>query len=181
MGVKTVDIPPTVLFRAVSLEYYHKGLSPAGARKASGRFNAHGVSAIYLAFDYTIALAEYYGAEPPTPVVLLPVTVQAKDVIEITSKVGNWPLVWRDWECDWKLARDRIAAGVPNAFCSSWQCGADALKRNCSGIIFPSQQVSGGKNLVLFPEDTAPGRLDIKVHDPLGEILKANPARGKKK
>jgi RES domain-containing protein len=147
---------------------------------ASGRFNAHGVSAVYLAFDYDTALAEYYGSDPARPVVLLPVIVAAKDVIEITPNLGNWPLVWRDWDCDWKLARDQVAAGVPHVTCSSWECGADALRRECSGIIFPSQRPQGGKNLVIFTEDTALGKVQMTVQDPHEEIIKANPAKGRR-
>ena len=117
MGVRIVNLPATELFRITSLEYYNKGLSPAGARIKSGRFNQHGLSALYLSFDYNTGLAEYYRSDPPTPAVVIPIKVEAKDLIEIGPNLGNWPKVWRDWHCDWEFLRDQMAAGVPGVVC----------------------------------------------------------------
>jgi RES domain-containing protein len=181
LGVRIVDLPTTVLYRITSLEYYNKGLSPAGARIESGRFNRHGLSALYLSFDHNTGLAEYYRSDPPTPAVVIPIKVKAKDLIEIGPKLGNWPKIWQDWHCDWELARDRIAAGATNVVCNSWDCGQDTLDRNCAGIIFPSMRFPQGRNIVLFTEDAAPGRIStLRVMDPKGEILKANPAKRRK-
>jgi RES domain-containing protein len=181
LGVKIVDLKPTVLFRVTSPEFYRMGLSPEGSRKVAGRFNPIGRSALYLSFDYPTALTEYYGTEPPVPAVVLPVDLKkANRVIEITDKVGNWPACWRDWQCDWEFARDQILAKVPGAHCSSWECGEDTLYRNCCGIVFPSTKRSGGRNLVLFTESAVQTLFSYEMIDPHDSIGKANPVRKRK-
>lgn len=178
--VKLVDLVGAKLFRATSLQFYRTNPVGVGARLQAGRFNRHGTSALYLSFEMETALKEYFGAEPPTPAVLLPFELNAKNLIEIVPKLGNWPKCWQDWTCDWKAARDLVVAGLADAPCSSWDCAADAIDRKCSGIIYPSIDNPGGKNLVLFMDDATAGAIDCKVNDPYGEIINANPVKRRK-
>lgn len=157
-------------FRAVSLEYYKNGLSPEGARKAAGRFNRLGKSALYVAIEPGTAVKEYYQTDDPRPLVLLPVKVKLVNVIDITGSLIGWPRHWQNWDCNW-----RKALSSPTPDCSSWKCGDDAISRNCSSIIYPSKY--GGGALAIFTEAAPIGSCFVEVNDPYGEILRANPAR----
>lgn len=162
-----------VAFRAVSIPYYHKGMSPAGARQHAGRFNRLGVSAVYLGLDSETAVREYYGSEPETPLVLLPVRYSVRDVIDITGDLTGWPRDWRRWDCDWRAA---LSAKTPD--CSSWRCGDDAIRRRASAVLYPSHYHAGGRALAVFTEDAVIGTVVLDVHDPGRTIRAANPLVG---
>lgn len=163
--LKIINISATIAYRVVSLSYYGAGLSPAGARARAGRFNPSGISALYLSMDAETAIAEYYGGAPPVPAAVLPVEVSAANVIDITGNIAGFPKRWRDWNTDWRSAREDASSEQPVS-CPSWECGKEALQRNCSGILFPSLVKPDGKNLVVFPEIASAGSLSLQVQDP---------------
>ena len=163
-------------YRTTSLQYYSRGFSAVGARKAAGRFNRADVSAVYFALEPQTALAEYWGTEPPRPAVVLPAGLTAIRVIDLTVDLSSLSPDWQDWNCDWKIVRDaELASGTPGD-CASWRCGDMAIAANCSAIMFPSVAHAGGRNVVIFTESITVGhRIDLL--DPFDEIGAANPAK----
>lgn len=172
MPLQVVASMQGIAFRAVSLAYYHNGMSPKGARENAGRFNRKGLSALYIGLDHETAIAEFYGSEPPTPLVLLPVNFDVKNIIDITGDLKGWPRDWKAWNTDWRKALS--AKGKPD--CASWRCGDDAVKRRMSGILYPSKYAPGRNALALFTENAIIGACKAEVHDPFGSIMAANPA-----
>ena len=85
MALTTVSLDKNV-YRASSFQYFSKSLSPAGSRKAAGRFNRSGVSALYLALEPETALAEYWQGPAPTPVALIPVSLTVQRVVDLGSR-----------------------------------------------------------------------------------------------
>lgn len=167
--IQTTDLSQ-IVYRASSLKYHSKALSPAGARKTAGRFNREGVSVLYLACDAQTALAEYWGTGPHNPVVLLSVRLGVKNLVDLTKAHKRWPGDWKNWESDWESA---LSLPVPD--CPSWRCGDDAIRRKAGGIYFPSQKRPGGFNVAFFPEDAVIGTWSLTLIDPFGEIATANP------
>lgn len=165
------------LFRAVSLQYYQKGLSPKGARLNAGRFNRTGTSAVYLAFDELTAIREYHGSNAPTPLVLLPVDIKVQRVVDITGDLSDWDEHWRDWQCDWRAA---LSMKGKRSDCSSWKCSDDVLAANAGAIKYPSLANHGGQSLAFYNEDAVIGTWDMQVRDPMGSIAAANPLGARK-
>lgn len=162
-------------YRALSLRYYRTPFSAKGARLYAGRFNRVGTSALYLAFEQETALSEYHRTGPKRPCVIVTALIEASNLIDLTGDLSALSSDWREWHCDWEAARDALAGGNTTADCPSWRCGDLAIAANCAGIVFPSYQHSGGRNVVLFEEDCPGGSLKVSLVDPLREILGANP------
>jgi RES domain-containing protein len=172
--IRTTSLLQTV-YRASSVAYYRSGFSPIGSRSNGGRFNRPGISAIYVAAETQTAISEYRRSDPPRPLVLVAADVVATNLIDLTGDLSSWDADWQAWDTDWEVARDLRLAGDSTADSPSWRCGDAAIARNYSGILFPSRQNSGGKNLVLFPDHATTGSFSLKPIDPLGEILAAFP------
>jgi RES domain-containing protein len=162
--------------RILAVKYYRTAFSPKGSRLKAGRFNRTGFRAVYLALDLETAFAEYHRGGLPRPAVMVAAQIEADNIIDICGDLSALPPDWQDWQCDWEIARDEYEAGRP-ADCSSWRCGDDAIARGCCGIMFPSAQRPGGRNLALFPEDATAGSLTLSIIDPNREILGAHPPR----
>lgn len=172
MPIVTIPELTGIAYRAVSLTYYANGLSPKGARENAGRFNRIGLSALYIGLQPQTAIAEFYGSEEHTPLVLLPVKYDLRNVVDLTGDMKGWPKDWKKWDGNWRKALS--AKGVPD--CPSWRCGDDVVSRKMSGILYPSQYHPGHNALALFPENATLGSCKTEVQDPFGTILKANPA-----
>jgi RES domain-containing protein len=127
---------------------------------------------VYLARSPTTAVAEYFGTEEPTPLVLIPVRYGLKRVIDLTGDLTGWPADWRNWNCNW-----RAALSDPTPDCASWRCGDDAISRSASAILYPSQHDPSGTALAVFTEDAVLGTCNVEVQDPFGAISEANPVR----
>lgn len=163
-----------VVYRALSLKYYATAFSPKGARLNGGRFNRHGLAAVYVSVDPETAYAEYQRLNPnPNPCVIVAAELKVDRLADITGKLGKWPACWRNWECDWEAARDDYLNGNAAANCDSWICGDETVKAKGSGILFPSRARKRGRNIVLYPEDAVAGLITLRPIDPGGEIIAA--------
>jgi RES domain-containing protein len=142
----------------------------------AGRFNRPGLPALYSSLEPQTALAEYHRADEPRPCVFVAIRIEAFRIIDLTTPVAGVGRDWDDWKRDdWEATRDDFEAGNMSADCAGWRCGDAAVKGNCTGILFPSRFMVGGRNLVLFTDDYVVGSLIIDPIDPAREIMSANP------
>lgn len=121
-------------------------LSGAGAALSGGRFNRHGVPALYLSLELATAVAEYRQAAPfLPPFTLVSYRANLPPLVDVRRLDGDWDALWNDWDEDWRtLLVNRIEP-------PSWVLGELARAAGFAGILFPSK-VTDGLNLVLFTE-----------------------------
>lgn len=144
--MKTSELPADVtLYRAFMPRWAAEPLSGAGAALSGGRFNRHGVPALYLSLELATAVAEYQQAAPFLPPFTM-VTYRAKlpPLVDVRLLDGQWDPLWNDWDEDW---RTLLVNGIEPP---SWVLGDLVRRAGLPGILFPSAAVAGGLNLVLF-------------------------------
>ena len=164
------------VYRVLSLEHYSTVFSMVGARNRAGRFNPVGTGALYLSAEYETAIEEYHRGASRRPCVLVSADLELGSYVDLTGSLAALGDPWIAWDCDWQLARDAALAGKPVS-CPSWECGRLAIAGRVAGIMFPSMQRPGGRNLAIFPEHAPTGECELKVVDPSREIRAANPPR----
>lgn len=147
----------------LSPRWQHLPLSGDGAAKAGGRWNAHGMSALYLSADHATAIAEYMQAlvHPGT---LTPYEVACDAVLDLTDTTVRRALGVDDalLSLAWRHQRD-VLKREPE----TWTFAAAALAAGFDGLRVPSV-VAPGVNLVLWRWDAAGAR--VKVVDPGDEL-----------
>ena len=138
-------------------------LSGAGAAKQGGRLNRPGVHALYLAAHANTALGEYTQKEmlmPPSTLVAYRVCLGS--VVDFRSGFdpAHWTSEWQDLTCNWREDALLHRVDPPSRDLADF-----AISKGHRGILYPSQLVVGGVNLVVFLDHLKDGDA-ISVHDP---------------
>lgn len=147
-------------------------LSGEGAAKHGGRANRPGVAAIYLALEVATAVKEYQQVSsllPPGTLVTYQVTLQSVVDFRNGFDASSWDPIWEDFACDWRELWFDQRIEPP-----SWVIADEVIAAGASGILFRSQLVEGGTNLVVYPAMLAATDA-ITVFDP-GQTLPRNQA-----
>lgn len=153
-------------WRMMRIPYQRDPLSGEGARLYGGRWNAKGVSALYMATSHDAAIAEYYRGLPK-PGTLVPYQVRS-DVIADLADVTD-PHVQAAIECDW-TTQMRFGQVPP-----SWVLAERLIGEGAHGALVPSVQQRGGVNLVLWRWHDAAIEGEgaaVTLHDPEGDLLR---------
>jgi RES domain-containing protein len=128
-----------------------RATSPAGSAKVGGRYNAPGTEALYTSFSRATALAEfaqnYTDADPIAAASMLSLLVQLNRVIDLSI-----PSLLQALETD-ESALTGIR--IPRAPHIAERIGAAANAVGADGLIAPSAQEPGTRNLVIFPRNAA--------------------------
>lgn len=143
--------------------------SGAGAARHGGRANRPGVAALYLALDVETAVKEYQQVStllPPGTLVSYQVTLEPVVDFRAGFNASHWEPLWEDFHGDWRELWFNQHIEPP-----SWVIGDEVIAAGAKGILFPSR-LSGGSNLVLYPE-TFLATDSLTVFDP-GQALPKN-------
>ena len=161
--------PDAVLYRYLTPKWAFVPLSGAGASAEGGRFNRHGIEALYLASAPQTALEEYrQGSSLVPPATLVNYLAEIEDIVDFSGGYDPalWDDDWADWDCSWrKIAR--LDRKVP----PSWLLADKVISQGHRGILFPSLRDPGGTNLVLFHSNFAASDR-LQVHDPDNRLPK---------
>lgn len=132
-------------WRMLSPRWHHDPLSGTGAARNGGRWNAKGMSALYLSATHATAIAEYMQAliHPGT---LTPYDVASGAILDLTDatvrkQVGVDEALLRS---PWRLIRD-----VERREPETWAFGRQACEAGFEGLRAGSMQ-GNGANLVLW-------------------------------
>jgi len=144
--------------------------SGAGAARHGGRFNRPGVAALYLALEAQTAIEEFrQDSRLPPPGTLVAYDLSVTRVVDFSAgyaEGGPWSQLWEDFNCDWRYLWLNKHIEPP-----SWVMGDMAIAAGAKGILFPSQAVSGGRNLALFTSQLSTEDR-VEVFDPEGALPK---------
>lgn len=149
-------------------------LTGAGALLAGGRWNTQGLMpAVYLSADAQTVAAEadqqnhrnhwqLPGLLPQTRVVF---NLRLQKVLDVTAPdslqllhVGVGKLTGCDWRAEQQAGNESLTQAI----------GRAAFENMAEGILVPSAQRSGGRNLVLFPGNRQVGSIVELLHP--GEV-----------
>jgi RES domain-containing protein len=137
--------------------------SGLGAAKRGGRVNRPGVEALYLSLERETAIQEYQQLSELLPPGLL-VSYQVTLAVVIDFRRGytasEWDPLWDDFYCDWRELWFNRHIEPP-----SWLIGETVMAAEASGVLFQSNVLSGGTNLVLFPKAYSDSD-SVTVYDP---------------
>jgi RES domain-containing protein len=136
------------LARALDPRWSWLPVSGAGAAKSGGRFNRHGLEAVYLSFDAATALAEYQQTAPflpPATIASFRTVARVVDLTRFNLADENWDGLWSLWDTDWRDLLFQQHIEPP-----TWLLGDMTIAAGHHGILFPSVVHPGGKNVVLF-------------------------------
>ncbi|SAI73124.1 Uncharacterized conserved protein [Bordetella ansorpii] len=152
-----------VFYRVISPAYAGTPLSGAGAARQGGRFNRPGQEALYLSVDDATALAEYRQDNPWLPPgTICTFFVRGVRVADLSAGFdpATWPPLWADFGVDWRAEWFNKGIEPP-----TWYMADDVVAAGLDGILFPSQALAGGTNLVLYRSSMRP-RAQLRVYDP---------------
>jgi RES domain-containing protein len=171
-----------VAFRAAPLEYARmiKLLDGKGSLKFGGRWSAAGTfRAVNLsttqatAVEESIAKFKYYKLtlKDTAPRVIVAVRFKLGKVIDLTEPDGLGGKAWLRLSKllidDWRKANDAGLESESQAF------GRAAHDLGAEAILTPSAQISGGVNLVYFPESVlGPNKVEIVGQEELLRWIK---------
>lgn len=136
------------LYRAHTPKWASEPLSGAGAALHGGRLNRPGMHALYLSTTQAAALAEYQQDEPMMPpCMLVAYRASITSVVDFRNGFapGIWDPLWQDLGCNWRGLAMFDGVEPP-----SWNLGDIVLANRHSAIIYPSQRIVGGINIVIF-------------------------------
>lgn len=159
--------PAQPFYRMLTPRWAVAPKSGIGAAKKGARFNRPGVEAIYLSLDVATASAEYQqdtALMPPGTLVTYQVALNAVVDFSEGYKAGQWDPVWEDWNCEWRRLAFNLRIEPP-----SWLLGDLVIEAKAPGILFPSTQLQGGINIVIFPQILTPADL-FEPFDPRGDL-----------
>jgi RES domain-containing protein len=126
-----------------------RATSPAGSAKIGGRFNPAGTEALYTSFSRATALAEftqnYTDADPIAVASMLSLLVQLDRVIDLTNSQIQESLETSESAL--------TSVRIPRAPHIAERIGSAANVIGADGLIAPSAQAPGTKNLVIFPRN----------------------------
>lgn len=147
-------------FRVVPPRWAHAPLSGEGARLHGGRFNPKGYTAFYSALDPHTAYAEYTQTLYDRPGLLCSFDIEGACVLDLCCPEGLAAagLTADDMRLRWFGRSD-----APTQLAA-----ARLLAINVVGLIYASQQHSGGRNLVLWRWNGLPR---ISLIDRMGEAV----------
>ncbi len=150
-------------YRVIAPAYAGTPLSGMGAASKGGRFNRPGQEALYLSMDDATALAEYKQDNPwLQPGTICTFFVNGINLADLSAGYDptRWPPLWADFTIDWRT--EWFGKGVEPP---TWFMADDVVAAGLDGIIFPSQALAGGTNLVIFASSTRPAN-ELRVYDP---------------
>src|SRR5690606_35215394 len=150
----------------------HMPKSGAGAARHGGRFNRPGQEALYLSTSGPVALAEYQQDNPwLAPGTICTFFVSQMRVADLSAGFdpASWPPLWADYDVDWRAEWFSKKVEPP-----TWYMADDVVAAKLEGILFPSQALPGGTNLVLYRSSHL-SEQELRVFDPnddLGTLAK---------
>ena len=163
-----------VWYRCVETSFASQMLSGEGARQHGGRWNAIGsFRTVYLSDSPETALQEYLARarrmkwpdHRSLPMMMAAVEVSAGKVLDLTI-----PAVATAADTFLKAERIHWRSIQSRREAASQAIGRAAREVGCLGLIAPAQQVPGGKNAALFPDNF--GRRD-QLSAPRLKIIKS--------
>lgn len=149
-----------VWYRCVETSFAHELISGEGARIHGGRWNPLGsFCAVYLSGSPETALQEYLARSrrmkwpdhQSLPMVMAGVVVKASRVLDTTnpSIAKLLEVFLKSEKAHWRSIQSQREA-------ASQALGRAARAAGIQGIIYLSQQIPRGKNIVLFPDQLGP-------------------------
>ncbi len=133
-------------WRMLGVRWQHDPLSGGGAAITGGRWNRRGQPALYLSTDHGTAVAEFH-QDLIRPGTLTPYDVVSEAIVDLTDIAVRSAVAIADTDlsADWKtiVAVDR---GTP----PGWRHADALIGAGADGALFPSRQVAGATNLVLW-------------------------------
>jgi RES domain-containing protein len=146
------------IYRFAEVGYANRSdlVSGAGARKHGGRWNPPRFNCVYGSLDPTTAQEESYATydkygiprSKAAPHVRVVINLKLQQVLDLSSPAALRTLgVTRkeldavDWEEEMRAGNEALTQAI----------GRLVFDEELEGIIIPSSQTVGGKNLVLFP------------------------------
>ena len=146
----------SVWYRCVETSFAHEIISGEGARLHGGRWNPLGsFRAVYLSDSPETALQEYLARarrmkwpdHKSLPMVMAGIGVKASRVLDVTNPATAKVLevFLKAEKAHWRSIQSRREA-------ISQALGRAARAAGIQGLVALSQQVSDGKNIVLFPD-----------------------------
>lgn len=173
--IPTRMIGPAALdcYRVITPVYAGTPKSGMGAANKGGRFNRPGQEALYLSMDQPTALAEYKQDNPwLQPGTICTFFVNSLNFADLSAGYdpARWPVLWASYTADWRnLWFDKKI--VP----PTWDMADEVLALGLDGIIFPSQALHGGVNLVVY-DSSSRAASELDVYDPDGNLAKIRPS-----
>lgn len=156
-----------VCYRVIAPAYAGTPLSGQGAARQGGRFNRPGDEALYLSLEQATALAEYRQDNPwLRPGMICTFFVHGLRVADLSAGFDpeHWPQLWADFAVDWR--REQFGKSVEPL---TWFMADDVVAAGLDGILFPSQALQGGTNLVIYNSSGRPAT-QLCVYDPDGAL-----------
>lgn len=154
-------------WRMLSIRWQREPLSGAGAAVTGGRWNRPGQEALYLSVDHATAVSEYH-QNLVRPGTLATYEVQSTAIVDFTNPATAQPygspaeLLFAEW-------RSIVAIGKAEPL--SWQVIDMLIAQGADGLLFPSAQLRGSKNLVLWRWSDKPGSgAHVGLLDPYGDL-----------
>jgi RES domain-containing protein len=125
-------------------------LSGAGAAVHGGRASRIGVEALYMALEAQTAISEYQQLSPLMPPgTLVSYRISLSRVADFRRGFDPalWDPLWEEFLGDWRQQWFDERTEPP-----SWVLADQVREARLAGILFPSQMVAGGTNLVVYPD-----------------------------
>ncbi len=154
-------------YRVISPAYASQPLSGMGAARQGGRFNRPQQEALYLATDKITALAEYQQDNPWLPPgTICTFFIRNLRVADLSKGFDpeRWPPLWADYAIDWRTEWFNRHHEP-----TTWYMADDVLAEGLDGILFPSQAMPTGTNLVIYQSSQRPSS-QLQVYDPSGVL-----------
>ena len=152
------------VYRAMRLEYSspENAVSGDGAARWGGRWNPPGLPTFYASTTYEVAHREmaaagkYYGASVTTelPRVEAAFDVRLAKTLDLSTRAAlrQMRVTQKSLRAvDWRKANDGGHEALTQAI------GRLAAALGVQGLIVPSAEIRGGRNLIVFPGHLAPG------------------------
>jgi RES domain-containing protein len=133
-------------WRMLTVNWQRQPLSGAGAALVGGRWNRPNQPALYLATDHSTAIAEFHQSLV-RPGTLVGYDIRSSAILDLTAAETfnqlsiDSDIVSCEWRRIWKI--DKMDP-------PTWPLVDQLCRNGAEGALFPSQQQSGGVNLVLW-------------------------------
>ncbi|WP_396958479.1 RES family NAD+ phosphorylase [Nitrosomonas sp.] len=130
---------------------------------------------LYLSRDEATALAEYRQDNPWLPSgTICTFFIRELRVADLSAGFDAecWPSLWADFSVDWRTEWFDKSIEPP-----TWYMSDDVMAAGLDGILFPSQVLTGGVNLVIYNSSSKLASR-LRVYDPAGVLGKMTPSSG---
>lgn len=155
----------SIVYRTVQIEYANKRdlISGLGTKQFGGRWTPPGLFATFHAsLDANVALMEslstqkHYGiaATGVLPLVLVAIDLKLQEILNLTDedRLAELNLTRQKLiRCRWRQNMEKGHEALTQAV------GRIAYEAGLEGLIVPSAQVRGQKNLIVFPDNLKKG------------------------